>query len=124
VVVDDVDEHAEAPGVARVDQGLQPVGPAVGVVRRPQVDPVVAPAPAAGELDDRHELDGVDAQLDQVVEVVDGTGEGPGGREGADVQLVEHRVLERAPPPRRVGPGERRGVDELGRAVHVVGLAA
>ena len=91
--------------MAGVDQALEAVRAAVGVVGRVQVDAVVAPAALAGELGDGHQLDGVDAEVDEVVEVVDGAVEGPLGGERADVELVEDRRRQRATPVQcRVGP--------------------
>ena len=88
VVVDDVHDHAEAIRVCRVDQPLQPIGPAVGVMRGEQVHPVIAPAARAGELGDRQQLDRVHAEADQVAEVPDRPVERPLGRERADVALI------------------------------------
>jgi hypothetical protein len=59
-----------------------------------EVDPVVAPAVAAGELVDRHHRHGGHAQFDQVVEMVDGAGEGAFGAERTDVHLVEDGRLQ------------------------------
>ena len=96
MVVDDVEDHGQSAGVARVDEArLRPSGPAVGVMRRVQVDPVVAPAAVARELGDRHQLDVRDAQRDEMVEVLDRPVERALGRERPDVQLVDHRLRER-----------------------------
>ena len=76
MVVDDVEDHAQAAPVAGVDEALQPVRAAVRLVHRVPADAVVAPVVHAVERVDRHQLDQVDAQLDQVVEAVDGRVEG------------------------------------------------
>ena len=65
VVVDDVEDDAEARGVGGVDEARQAVRAAVGRVGGGEVDAVVAPAVVAGELGDRHELDVGDAELGQ-----------------------------------------------------------
>ena len=70
VLVDDVEDHRDAVGMAGIDQRFQPIRAAVGVVGRVEQHPVVAPAPCAGELGDREELDGVDTERDQVVRTV------------------------------------------------------
>ena len=124
VVVDDIHDHAESPGVRGVDQPLEPVRPAVGVMRGVQADAVVTPAPAAGELGHRHQLDGVDAQLGQVAQVPDRPVEGARGREGADMALVQDGPGQRQPAPAAVVPAERGVVDDPGRAVHPVRLRA
>ena len=85
--------------MAGVDQPLEPVRSAVGVVRRVQVDAVVAPAAHAGELLHRHQLDVRDAELDEMVEPLDRAGERALGAERADVQLVEHAARQRRRPP-------------------------
>src|SRR5581483_467083 len=71
VVVDDVEDRGPARSVAGVDQTLEPVRAAVSVARRVQVDAVVTPAAGAGELGDRHDLDRVDAERDQMVQSLD-----------------------------------------------------
>ena len=90
VVVDDVEQHAHAGRVGGIDQAGEPVGSAVGRLRGARVHAVVAPAPPAGELADRHELDRGDAELGQAREVGDHRGERALRRERADVELVEH----------------------------------
>src|ERR1039457_6676522 len=57
-----------------------------------------------------------------MVEVLDRTVEGAGRAERADVDLVEHAARQRQSAPPRVGPGERRVVDEPGQAVHAFRL--
>ena len=117
VVVDDVEDDADAPGVAGVDQALEPVGPAVGVVRRAQVDAVVAPArgrrgtrrPAAARPRRRRGRRG-----------------GRGGR-WRPRRCPRARTCRRAARrgrrtagrtrPRAVGPGEGAVVDHPGRPV-------
>ncbi len=107
VVVHHVKQHGQAAVVTGVHEPLQPVRPAVGLVHRPQVDPVVAPAVAAWERRDRHQLDRVHAEVTQVVQPPDGGVEGALRGERADVQLVDHRSVQRPAPPARVGPAER-----------------
>ena len=75
--------------MAGVDEPLQPVGAAVRLVRREPADAVVAPVVLAVERVDRQQLDQVDAQVDEVVEPLDGGVEGALRGERADVQLVE-----------------------------------
>ena len=116
VVVDDVEADGQALAWARVDEALQRRRAAVGVVHGVEVDAVVAPAPAPGERGDRHELDDVDAEVDEVVEPADGGVQGALGRERADVQLVEDRAEGVAPAPgRRRRQACRRGVEDPAR---------
>ena len=67
------------------------------MVRGEQVDTVVAPAPAAGELGHRDQLDGVDTKVGQVLQVLDRRVEGALGRERADVQLIKDRSASGTP---------------------------
>ena len=101
VVEHRVDQHTQAAGVAGVDQSHQSVRAAVGFVHRVPQHPVVAPAVGSVERVDRHEFDEVDPEVHQVVQSFDGRVEGALGGEGADVQFVDHRALDRASRPLR-----------------------
>ena len=118
-----IDQHAEAAPVAGVDEPHQPVGPAVRFVHRVPEHAVVTPAVRAAERVDRHQLDEVDAEIDQVVQLLDRRVERAARRERADVQLVDDPALDRAACPVVVGPGVRRGLPQLRALVHTVGLA-
>ena len=109
--------------MAGVDETDQTVWAAVGFVHGVPQHAVVAPAVRAGKCVDRHHLDEVDAEIDQVVQLVDGRIESAGRREGADVQLVDHRALHRAAGPVAVRPILRIGLPHLRVLVHSVGLA-
>ncbi len=122
VVVHHVENHAQALAVGGVDEALEALGAAVGLVHGPQRHTVVPPAVLAGERADGHQLDEVDAQLDQVVQPFGGRLEGAGGREGADVQLVQHRSGQRAAAPAGVRPVERGMVDGAAGSVRAVRL--
>jgi hypothetical protein len=106
VVVHDVKQDGQAAGVAGVHEPLEPVRPAVRLVHRPQVDPVVAPAVATGERRHRHQLDRVHAQVTQVIQPPDGVVERALRGERAEMQLVDHRSVQRPAPPARVRPAE------------------
>ena len=121
VVVDGVEDHREAAPVAGVDQPAQPFGAAIGGADGVEVHPVVAPPPPAGELGDRHQLDGVHPQVGEVVEAPDHAVEGPLGAEGAHVQLVDDRLPKGRRRPACVGPRELL-VDQLRGALDPVGL--
>ncbi len=110
--------------MAGVDETFEPVGAAVARLRRVQVDAVVSPVARTGELRDRHELDGGDAERDQVRQAIDRRVERPAGREGADVQLVGDEVGDGAPAPAAVGPGERPRVDDAAPTVGAARLMA
>ena len=62
--------------MAGVDEADQPVGSAVRLVHRVPQHAVVAPAVRAGKRVDRHQFDEVDAEVDQIVKLVDRRVEG------------------------------------------------
>jgi hypothetical protein len=104
MVVHHVQAHAQTATVARVDELLERVRPAVRLVHREPRHPVVTPAVLAVERVQRHHLDHVHAQLHQLVQVLDRAGQGAAGGEGAHVHLIEHRPRQPPTRPRGVGP--------------------
>ena len=109
--------------MAGVDEPDQPVGAAVRFVHGVPEHAVVAPAVRAAERVDRHQLDEVDAEIDQIVQLLDRRVEGAVRGERADVQFVDHRALDRAARPVAVGPRVGRRLPQLRALVHAVGLA-
>ena len=124
VVIDHVEQHHDAAGVRGVDQRFQIVGVAVAGIRREQQHAVIAPVAAARKLRHRHQFDRGDAELGEIVQPLDRGREGALGREGADMQFVDHRLVPRPAAPGLIGPDEARRIDHFARAVHVVGLMA
>ena len=124
VIVDDVEQHHEAGGMGGVDERLQVVRAAIGVGRREGQHAVIAPVPPARESGDRHDLDGGDAEIDQMAELADGRAKGAFRREGADVQLVDDRLLPWAAGPGVVAPDIGGRIDDHAGAVHVLRLMA
>jgi len=110
--------------VGAVDEPAQVVGRAVVVARREQVDAVVAPVVAAGELGDRHELERRDPDVGEVAQPLGRGAPRSLGRERAHMELVEHVALRGDPGPPCVGPRERRGIDDLRRPERPFGLVA
>ncbi len=104
VVVDDVEQHHQAARVRGVDEALHVVRRAVGRFGREQQHAVVAPAARAGEVGHRHQLDGRDAERDEVIETLDRGRERSFRREGAHVELVHHRLVPRPAAPLAVLP--------------------
>ena len=111
VVVDHVLDHAEPGGVAAVDEPLVRRGPAVLLRHRGPEHAVVAPVVGPVDRVDRHHLDEVDTDRTQVVELAQRGVEGAFGREGADVQLVDHAARKLTAGPRAVRPRETGGVE-------------
>ena len=56
MVVDDVENHAQAMPMRGIDEAAEIVGRAVEPRRRKQIDAVVSPAEAALKLGDRHDF--------------------------------------------------------------------
>src|SRR5690348_18474755 len=76
MVVDDIENYAETGRVTAVDQPLETGWTPVGVMRSEEIHTVIPPPAIARELGDRHELDGVDAQRNEVRKMVDHAVEG------------------------------------------------
>src|SRR5207245_1213241 len=104
MVVDDIQDSGQAVQMAGIDQTLHRLWTAVGVMRGEKVDAVVTPAPRAGELGHRHDLDRIHAELDQLGEALDRRIECSGGGERADVKLVEDEAGKWAAAPAGVAP--------------------
>ena len=92
------------------------------MMRGEEVDAVVAPSAIAREFGNRHQLDVRDAELGQMVEAIDRRIEGSRRREGANMQLIHDRGIERRGIPAGVGPGEVGMIDDARAAVHAVRL--
>ena len=138
VVVHDVLDHAEAGGVGGGHEAAVGGGAAVGLVDGEPRHPVVAPVPRPGEGVHGQQLDVGDPEVRQVRQAGDGGVEGPLGREGPHVQLVEDGATQAAalgrgriglhpgrPGPALVLPREGAAGDvAAGGPVDRVGLAA
>jgi len=57
--------------MAGVDKPDQAIGPAVRLVHRIPTHAVITPAVCPAERVDRHQLDEFDAQIDQIVQLLD-----------------------------------------------------
>ena len=123
MIVDHVKDHHQPTPVGFRDQALEIVRSTVGGGGRVGQHAVIAPVAGARKIADRHDLDRGDAKLHEMVELLDRGGEGARRREGADVELVEHRLSPGA-TGKVVVPRERGRVDHLARPVHVLRLEA
>ena len=114
MVVDDVDDDRDAPGVRIAHERLERVRPAVGRLDGEQVGRVVAPRDVAGELERRHDLDGRHAEVLEVAQpsprLVEGPGPVAGRGECPDVHLVDDEVVPAGHRDGVVTPVERRRV--------------
>ena len=104
VIVDDIEQHHEPARMGGVDEGLQVFRAAIGIGRREGQHAVIAPVPPAGKSGNRHDLDGSDAEIDQMVQLADGGAKRAFRCESADVQLVDDGLL----PGRPAQPSSRQ----------------
>src|SRR5216683_1768626 len=122
MVVHDVQNDSETRGVTLVDELFETRGTAVGMMGSEEIHAVIAPPTIARELGDRHKLDDVDAEVDEVGEPLDHSVEGSFGREGSDVQLIKDEAREGEAAPARVSPRVPAVLDHLRQAQHAIGL--
>ena len=120
VVVNHVEDHRDRPLVALVDEPLQPFGAPVGRLHGEGIDAVIPPAPRAGELGDRHQLDRVHPEVRKLVETPGYGAEGALRRKGADVQLIDRHIGQGNAAPAVILPTEgmvrhARGAVHAGR---------
>jgi hypothetical protein len=94
VVVDDVQDDAQAVLVGSVDQTPETLRAAVHVGRSEQVHAVVAPVARAGKLSDGERLDGRDPQTHEAWQRGDEAVERALGCNGADVALIDDQALD------------------------------
>ena len=121
VVVDDVEEGRESPGVRGVDQAREPGRPAVLGVGGEQVDAVVPPVPRAGEGGDGHHLHRGVAGPGKLREVTDRAVRGALARVRAEVDLGKDEPFQRVLRARRARRDGRQIHHFAGR-VDAVGL--
>jgi len=122
VIVYHVHQHGYSPKVCRIDQPLKAPDASIGMLYSKGIYNIIAPVALAGELSQRHKLDGVDTQVRQVVQTADDAFEIVGIRKAACMQLVDDHIAERQTFPFRVLPGEVIRIGKGGRAMDALGL--
>ena len=90
MVVHDVEDDHQPQRLRRFDKALQVVRRAIGEVDGIGQDAVIAPAVPPRELGDGHQFDGGETQFRKARQGAGGGGEGAFGREGADVDFLDH----------------------------------
>src|SRR5262249_7599695 len=123
VVVDDVQDHRKSASVAGVYQALEALRPAIAVAGSPEIDAVVSPPVRSRKFRNRHELDVGHAQGSKMPEPLDDGLESSGGRERADMELVDHSRGQWRRLPAVVRPRESRMVDQSRPSVDTPRLA-
>ena len=101
VVVDHIQDDGDAALVRLPDELLEAVRPAIGTFHREDVGGVVAPGVIPCELGDRHDLDGIDPELHQMIQPLQHGLESARPAflfhmERADMQLIDHELVVRA----------------------------
>ena len=91
VVVNDVEQHRDSALVRSLDKGLEVLGSSVARVRGVGKGSVVAPVPPAFEVADRHDLDGRDPEVREVVQFKGGYRKHALRRESADMEFRRER---------------------------------
>src|SRR4029079_445857 len=113
MVVDHIQDHAEAQVMRAIDETPQIVGNSIQMARREQIDAVVAPAKTPGKLRDRHHFNGRDADLCQRRQMIHRRAPRAFAGECPDVKFVEYLPVEVEPRPGMVGPFKRVRIDDL-----------
>src|SRR5947209_2982160 len=106
MVVDAVEDDAEIARMARADKPLERIRPAIRLVHGVERDAVVAPPVLTGVRRHRQHFNGIDPELDEMVESLDGRVERAFGCERADMHLVKNGAGERYASPSVVVPLE------------------
>jgi len=123
MVVDDIEAHADALRVRRIDESLQGLRAAVRLVDRVERDPVVAPAPVSGKGGDGHQLEHLYSTPRQVSQPVPGDRvEGALRGERSDVNFVRDGAAGVSPLPMAIRPVEVRRIKRAGEGVDAVRL--
>ena len=117
MVVNHVQNDADAHSVGAIDEATEIIRRAVQPGRREQIDTVIAPAKAAGELGDGHDFEHGDAERRQFLQFTLGGLPGPLTRKRANMQLIKNLSLAVDALPVCVRPAEAGRIDRLGRPV-------
>src|SRR5262245_1578481 len=113
MVVDDVEQHAEAKTVRAVHEATEIVRPAVEVSGCEEIDAVITPPEPSSKLSHGHHLDRRDPDIDQRRQMIHGRPPRSLLCERANVKLVKHLPSEVNTLPRVVSPLEGSWIDDL-----------
>ena len=122
MVVNHVERDGEAMLVGRVYQPLQGLWAAVGVLRREEIDAVVAPIARTGKLGDRHQFNRRNPQGGEFRKMRDYGVERSFRCVGSDMEFIEDAALQSRSFPVVIGPAESVQVDDLRRTMHSLRL--
>ena len=124
VIVHHIQNHCDALRMRRIHQFAEIIRPAVASGRGEELDSIVSPAAVAGEIRERHDLQGIHSELPQVCQALDGCKEGALRRKGAYMDLIDDEIAKIRTAPSRIPPFIRPGIDHLARAMDPLWLEA
>src|SRR5208282_1067760 len=119
MVVDNIQQNHHSAVMGASDKLFEIFGAAVSAIGREREDAVVTPVALAREVGNRHQLQGSDSQIRQVVEALAHCGTSPGRGEGSDVQFIENSFFPPSATPGAILPVEGTGVDNFAGSMHV-----
>ena len=110
MIVNNIQNNAETKSVRRIDESLHPVGAAVRMMRRVEIDAVVSPSARLLRIRHRHQFDMGEPRSCNT-QALGGGVKRTRGCERSDVQFVDEPDDNGACAPARVTPLERRMID-------------
>src|SRR5258708_10634543 len=122
VVVNHIEDHPKTNLMGPINKVTEILWPTVKPSGSKQVNAIVAPTKATGEIRQRHNLQNRDATVSQFGQFSLSGVPSSFFRERANVHFVEHLSFSANAIPMVIGPFEIRGIDYLGRAMRALGL--
>jgi len=119
MVVDDVEQDHQSPVMGRLYQTFKIFGAPVTGVGGEFEYSIVSPIASARKIRDRHQFDRCNSEVDEMVELIAGSGESSKGSKRADVELINYRVFPRPASPGFIPPVKGIGVDNLAGCVYI-----
>src|SRR5947207_7212181 len=104
MVVDDVEDDGDLESMGAVDEAAKIHRSAVEPGWREEVDAVISPAESAWEFCHGHNFEAGDTELGENRQFTRSGFAASIRREGADMHLMDDKLLGRPPAPRPVGP--------------------
>src|SRR5208282_2807919 len=122
MIVDDVEDHGDPESMGAVDEAAEISRPTVKACWCEEIDAIVSPAEAAWEFRHGHNFEAGNAEFRERRQLAQGAFPISLRGEGADMHLVDDKLLARDPVPRLVGPSEVPRIDDLRRSVRPLRL--
>ncbi len=122
MVEDHIEKNRQAVTMGFVHQAPEIIGPAVTAGRGEQIHAVITPIALAGKIGKRHQLDRGHTELREFFQMIDHGGKRTGRSKCANMQLINHQLLQADSPPVGIRPGEAICIHDFRRAVDSLGL--